>query len=315
MLSRLCAFSPACHFSKGDFSELQKIIDSFVHRKKISSGKRKHLPLKCAGLYIPDVYFKHLTLRVSLIKKMFYKISNDFQIPSWAEILIHVLKLFGFKHPRILFRTLGEEDVNIVIRILRNQGLETLSLIFEDIQKVNLLFRKNANIINSKHSKSSKKRSNSDNNQQGPCQRVSQSENQWKNIYVLEERHLGVVRNSQSNMDKRPDPHNYRLMGVVGSRFCNEVKARNQLSMMTLWDKRCDKDESNFNKEFSARNKYLERYADIGITQIFSLLYNNNSPRESQSIMMIKNDDDASKSFYEKISSLPNIFVLNNLNP
>ena len=38
MLSRLYAFSPACHFSKGDFSELQKIIDSFVLKKKISSG-------------------------------------------------------------------------------------------------------------------------------------------------------------------------------------------------------------------------------------------------------------------------------------
>ena len=38
MLSRLYAFSPACHFSKGDFLELQKIIDSFVHKKKISSG-------------------------------------------------------------------------------------------------------------------------------------------------------------------------------------------------------------------------------------------------------------------------------------
>ena len=58
----------ACDISKRDFSELQKIIDNFVHKKKISSGGRKYLPLKHADLYIPDVYLKHLTLRVSLIK-------------------------------------------------------------------------------------------------------------------------------------------------------------------------------------------------------------------------------------------------------
>ena len=132
-------------YSKGDFSELQKIIDNFVHKKRISSGGRKYLPLKYAGLYIPEVYHKHLTLRVSIIKKMLHKISNELTIPSWAEILIHILKLFGF-NPKTLLTTLGTEDIAIVIRILRNQGFETLASLFVDIQSVSLLFQRNTNI-------------------------------------------------------------------------------------------------------------------------------------------------------------------------
>ena len=152
---------------------------------------------------------------------------------------------------------------------MRNQGLETLASIFEDIQRVNLLFQKNAN-IDSKRSKNNNKKSNSDNNQQRPCQHVSQPENQWRNIYVLEDRHLGSVRNSQSNMEECPDPHNYKSMGVIGTRFCGEIKKRNQLSMMTLWDKSCNKDMRDFHGEFSARNSNLEKYADLGISQIFT---------------------------------------------
>ena len=233
LLSKIYSFSPACYLSKGDFSELQKIIDNFVHKKKISSGGWKYLPLKYAGLYIPEVYYKHLTLRVSLIKKMFYKISNGLTIPSWAEILIHVLKLFGF-NPKILLRTLGVEDIIIVIRILRNQGLETLASLFEDIQRVNLLFQKNAN-IESKNRKNKNKKSNPDNSQQKPRQQVSLPEYRLRNIYAFENRSLGNVRNSQSNMEEGPDPpHKYRSMGVTRNQFCREIKKRNQLSMMTL---------------------------------------------------------------------------------
>merc|ERR1712090_121624 len=63
ILSKIYSFSTACNFSKDDFSNLQKMLDDFTHKKKISAGKRKYLPLRYAGLYIPNVYLKHLTLR------------------------------------------------------------------------------------------------------------------------------------------------------------------------------------------------------------------------------------------------------------
>ena len=76
---------------------------------------------------------------MSLIKKLAFKLSNNMTIPSWAEILIFVLKTYGFE-PMTFFKTLGNRDVEIVIKILENQGLQTLSSIFVDIQQVNLLF-------------------------------------------------------------------------------------------------------------------------------------------------------------------------------
>ena len=77
---------------------------------------------------------------------------------------------------------------------------------------------------------------------------------------------------------------------------------RNQNSMMALWKSSCNEDERDFHGEFSARNPYLEKYADLGISQICSLLNNNNSPRESQNILSIRDCDDASKLFHKKLT-------------
>ena len=90
LLSRIFSFSTACDFSKEDFSSLQRMLDGFTHKKKISAGKRKYLPLRYGGLYIPDVYLKHITLRMSLIKKLAFKLSSGLTLPSWAEILVCV---------------------------------------------------------------------------------------------------------------------------------------------------------------------------------------------------------------------------------
>merc|ERR1712018_530081 len=148
ILSKIYSFSTACNFSKDDFSNLQKMLDDFTHKKKISAGKRKYLPLRYAGLYIPNVYLKHLA----------FKLSNGMSLPSWAEILVYVLKTYGFD-PLTLFKSLGNQDVEIIIKILESQGLQTLSSIFVDILKVNLLFQKDANITGQKKKKKKKKKS------------------------------------------------------------------------------------------------------------------------------------------------------------
>ena len=60
LLSKVFSFSTACNFSKDNFSNLQRMLDGFTHKKKISAGDRKYLPLRYGGLYIPDVYLKTL---------------------------------------------------------------------------------------------------------------------------------------------------------------------------------------------------------------------------------------------------------------
>merc|ERR1712012_777538 len=131
------------------------------------------LPLRYAGLYIPNVYLKHLTLRMFLIKKLAFKLNNSMTVPSWAEILIYVLKTYGFE-PMTFFKSLGNRDVEIVIKILENQGLQFLSSIFVDIQQVNLLFQKDANITG-KYKK--KKKQYKNNKQDQNCRTQIQNEN------------------------------------------------------------------------------------------------------------------------------------------
>merc|ERR1712208_21401 len=69
-----------------------------------------------------------------------------------------VFKTYGFD-PLTLFKSLGNQDVEIIIKILESQGLQTLSSIFVDILKVNLLFQKDANITGQNNKKKKKKKS------------------------------------------------------------------------------------------------------------------------------------------------------------
>ena len=136
---------------------------------------------------------------------MFYKLSNQLVIPSWAEILIYVLKLYGFD-PKTLLRTLGNEDIAIVIKILRNQGLKTLSSLFADIQNVNSLFQRETN-IRGKYKKRKSQKPDTGQNQQQPIRKQPlQPANNLTNAQISEERPLGTVRNSQSNFEDKPDP-------------------------------------------------------------------------------------------------------------
>merc|ERR1712240_823279 len=180
------------------------------------------------GLYIPDVYLKHLTLRMSLIKKLAFKLSNGMTLPSWAEILVHVLKTYGFD-PLTLFKSFGNQDVEIIIKILDNQGLLTLSSIFADILKVNLLFQKDANITG-QYNKKRKKRKNNKQDQSSHRTQI-QNENTI-NTRTPEARSFGSMRNSQTNLEDLPDPPiHYRSIGFVGGSYCDYIRKRNNMTM------------------------------------------------------------------------------------
>ena len=234
---------------------------------------------------------------------MFYKLSNQLVIPSWAEILIYVLKLYGFD-PKTLFRTLGNQDIAIVIKILKNQGLQTLSSLFTDIQHVNLLFQRETNITGKYKKKKSQKPDNGQNQHRQIRKQPLQPANIFTNAQISEERPLGTVRNSQSNFEDKPDPPlNYRSMGIVGGEYCESIKTRNKMSMMKLWESSCGRGVRDFQGEISARNPFLKKYADFGISQICALLNTNNLPRESRNIISIRDHDDESKQFHNVLTS------------
>ena len=196
---------------------------------------------------------------------MSYKLNNKLTIPSWAEVLIYVLKTYGFE-PKTFLRTLGNQDVEIVIKILRNQGLQTLSSIFADIQQVNLLFQRDSNITGKYKKKKSQNQSNKQN--QNSRTRI-QTANSPKNTQTPEGRSWGAVRNSQSNFDDLPDPPMYyRSLSLVGGDFCDSIRNRNKRSMMKLWQTSCEPSTRDFRNEMSARNPFMLKYADLGLSHI-----------------------------------------------
>merc|ERR1712012_416931 len=301
LLSRIYSFSTACNFSKDDFSNLRRMLDGFTHKKKISAGNRKYLPLRYGGLYIPDVYLKPLTLRMSLIKKLAFKLSNGMTLPSWAEILVHVLKTYGFD-PLTLFKSLGNQDLELVIKILDNQGLSTLSSIFADILKVNLLFQKDANITG-QHSKNKKKRKSNEQNKNTHRTQI-QNENTI-NTKTPEARSFGSMRNSQTTQEDLPDPPliHYRSLGLVGGSYCDHVRKRNNMSLSELWRSSCNSSNYDFTNEMSARNPFLKMYVNLGLAQICAILDHNNQPRKSINLSSIIDQNDESKVFHDKLTN------------
>ena len=93
-----------------------------------------------------------------------------------------------------------------MIKILKNQGLQTLSSLFSDIQHVNLLFQREANIKGKYKKKKGQKPDNRQNQHRQTRKQPLQPVNPLTNAQTTEERPLGTVRNPQSNFEDKPNP-------------------------------------------------------------------------------------------------------------
>merc|ERR1712015_25666 len=121
---------------------IQKIIDKFVHKKKISAGKRKYLSFAKAGLQIPKYFEKYLVARVCLLKSLFTKISEGRTLPTWGIILIKALRFIGFSSPTLLFRSFGQADIKFIVKNLKEMGLHTLAGLFKSAEIINDIFER-----------------------------------------------------------------------------------------------------------------------------------------------------------------------------
>ena len=109
---------------------------------------------------------------------------------------------------------------------------------------------------------------------------------------------------AQSNFEDKPDPPlYYRSLGLVGGAFCESIKNRNKMSMMKLWETSCEPSVQDFQNEMSARNPFMEKYADLGISQVCAIINTNNLPRESRNIISIRDHDNESKQFHNVLTN------------
>merc|ERR1712240_536449 len=234
--------------------------------------------------------------------------SNGMTLPSWAEILVYVRKTYGFD-PLTLFKSLGNQDIEIIIKILDSQGLQTLSSIFADILKVNLLFQKDANITGQNNKKKKKRK----NNKQDQSSHRTQIQNEnTLNTKTPECRSFGSMRNSQTNLEDLPDlPIHYRSIGLVGGSYCNYVRKRNNMTMSELWRSSCDSNNRDFVNEMSARNPFLKSYVNLGLAQICAILDPINQPREFTNLLSIIDQDDTSRNFHDKLTNFAKTICVN----
>ena len=75
------------------------------------------------------------------------------------------------------------------------------------------------------------------------------------------------------------------------------------ISTLITRNSSCEPSVRDFQGEISARNPFLKKYADLGITHICALLDSNNSPRESRNILSIREHDDESRQFHNVLTN------------
>ena len=142
MISKLQSALTAFDLNEKDICRIQKIIDSFVHRKKISAGKRKYLSFNRAGIQIPKYFEKYLVARVCVLKSLFTKIADNKTIPMWGQILIKALRFIGFSSPTLLFKSFGQADIRFIIKHLNELGFHALAGLFKSAEIINNIFER-----------------------------------------------------------------------------------------------------------------------------------------------------------------------------
>ena len=95
----------------------------------------------------------------------------------------------------------------------------------------------------------------------------------------------------------------YRSLSLVGGDFCDSIRSRNKMSMMKLWQTSCEPSTRDFRNEMSARNPFIKKYADLGLSHICAIIDVNNLPKESRNLISISNHDDESKNFHSTLTN------------
>ena len=244
MISKLQAVLTSFDLNEKDMCRVQKIIDKFVHRKKISAGKRKYLSFAKAGLKIPKYYEKYLVARVCLLKSLFTKIAEAKTIPTWGIVLLKALRFIGFSSPTLLFRSFGQADIKFIVKNLKELGLHALSGLFKSAEIIN-------NILERRRCGQERRKDRKD--QHFPDDLTCLSSRIDFNSQVTSCRNIVGYRDKFGRFRNVPDPPSYRSVSMVGCLDDDSLQTRNKQSLLTIW-KNLQPNCSIPAFEFSARN-------------------------------------------------------------
>ena len=247
MISKLQCALNGFDLSEKDLSRIQKIINSFVHRKRIAANKRKYLSFSKGGIQIPRYFEKYLVARVCLLKSIFTKIANGKTIPMWGQILMKALKFIGFSSPTLLFRSFGQADLRFIVKNLKELGLHALSGLFKSAVIINHIFEKRRCGQDRK-----KKKDDQRQNADRPDDVVCLYSKIDFNGQIIDDKKVGY-KDRFGCFRNVPDPPNFRSLSMIGCLDDEMLTARNKQTLFTVW-KNLQPDGCIPAFEFSARN-------------------------------------------------------------
>ena len=276
MTSRLQTALTAFNLNQSDTKKIQKIINNFVYKKKLSAaGKRKHMSFSKGGLQIPSFFEKHLISRTNLLKGLFSRIENNQTIPLWGEVLIQALKFIGFPSTKLLGRSLGLADIRFIIKNLNELGFFSLANLFKSAEIIQSSFEKR------RSGKNQSKTSHSSSDP--PC--LSIRKDLDGNIVNLKD--IGH-RDKFGFWKNMPDPPLYRSCSLIGNPDDDCLMRRNKKTLYSVWSDM----QPNFcipAFEYSARNVLMSPWILNYLASPNVLLDANNNPSSDSKLTPIVN--------------------------
>ena len=298
MVSKLQAALTGFDMKETDMLRIQKIIDKFCHKKKISAGNKKYLSFTRGGIQIPHYFMKFLVARAGLLKGLFTKIIEKKTLPSWGCVLIEGLQYIGFKSPTLLFKSMGQADIRFIIKNFNELGLYSLAGLFRSCEILN-------DILEQKRSgKRRKKRDGKNCSSNFPKDLTCLSFKTDSNDQSLNSGSLGYKDKHGRFRDAPDPPSGFRSQSLIGSIYDNLLIKRNQQSLLSIWKSLHSNDNCVPAFEFSARNsKEMSRWILNNATTPIILLNTNNQISPSERIMPIISQSKRSEHIFEALAS------------
>ena len=298
LLSRLQAALTAFDLSEKDLRKIQAIIDKFCHKKKISAGKSKYLSFSNGGIQIPKYFEKFLVARACLLKGLFTKITENQTLPTWGCVLIEGLRFIGFESPTLLFRSMGQADIKLIIKCFNEMGLLSLASLFQSVEILN-------NLLEQKRSDQKRKKNQGAKSPQ-QCEGLTcLSFKESTDEQILNKRNLGFRDKFGLFRDSPDPPSDFRSLSLIGSIYDQTLLKRNQQSLYGIWKDINEEAGGGIPAfEFSARNsKEMARWILNNAASPICLLNEKNQAAPSNRILPIINQSKRSEHIFNALVS------------
>lgn len=295
LLSKLQSIICTFDFTEKELGKVQRIINSFCHKKKIVAGASKFLSYSKAGIQIPKYYIRYLVSRASMLKGLHSKIVDGKTLPVWGQILYECLKYIGFEKPELIFRSVGISDLKFIVQHLNEMGFKSLAGIFKSILILNQIHEKRREY--GKSNEKSRREKMTGKNDERTCLTYKRDiDNE-----IIDARLVGI-KDKFGKFRDTPDPPGFRSISLIGSDYDDDLRKRNKKSLYAILKELKDGNGCCSAFEISARNhKHMSLWILNSAAAPVNLLDEDNMESPDMRILPIINRSTKSKHIFNEM--------------